>query len=82
MIGDGLGPAQIALARRFQGPAGTRLQLESLPVVGLVSNWSTSNAVTDSGAAATAMASGVKTSNARIGMDVDGWPRQRLSASR
>jgi alkaline phosphatase len=41
-------------------------------VTGLVSTYSASNAVTDSGAAATALASGAKTDNQYVGMDASG----------
>lgn len=72
MIGDGLGASQIALTRRALLAPGERLRLETLPVVGLMSTWSANNAVTDSGAAATALAAGQKTANRRVGMDSDG----------
>ena len=44
----------------FNWPGLGRLAFESMPVTGLVSTWSASNFVTDSGAAATAFGSGVK----------------------
>jgi alkaline phosphatase len=69
LIGDGLGFSQISLARyALKGRSG-RLAFESMPVTGLVSTWSASNVVTDSGAAATAFASGVKTDNRFLGLD-------------
>jgi len=78
MIGDGLGFPQIALARRaIAGPAG-RLALESMPVVGIVSTDSATNAVTDSGAAATAFGGGVKTDNKYIALDPTGAPVRSL----
>jgi alkaline phosphatase len=72
LIGDGLGANQLALARWALTPGGGRFSFEHWPVLGLMSTWSASNAVTDSGASATAMAAGIKTSNQRIGMDPDG----------
>jgi alkaline phosphatase len=69
LIGDGLGFSQISLARYAAKGRGGRLAFESMPVTGLVSIWSTSNFVTDSGAAATAFSSGVKTGNQFIGLD-------------
>jgi len=74
MIGDGMGPVQ-RQAARLNNPRGrTGLIMDSLPVSGLVS---TSCAdpdalVTDSAAAATALATGVKTYNGVVGLDPDG----------
>ncbi len=74
MIGDGFGFSQLTLARNaLVGPAG-RLRLEAMPVVGIVATASGSNAVTDSGAAATAFGAGVKTDNQYIALDSEGHP--------
>lgn len=79
IVGDGLGVAQITFARNaLHGPSG-RLAFEALPVVGLVTEYSASNAVTDSGAAATAFAAAVKTDNRVIGVDPDGRPARTLA---
>ncbi len=72
MIGDGMGFAQIAFARTMMLEPGERWIFESFPVSGIVSTWSASNATTDSGAAATAMAAGVKTGNWQIGTNFEG----------
>ena len=69
LVGDGLGFSQIALARYASRARGERLAFEAMPVTGLVSTWSASNVVTDSGAAATAFAAGVKTDNRFLGLD-------------
>ena len=74
LIGDGLGPAQIALAREATLPPGQRFGFEQLPVTALMSTYSASNPVTDSAAAATALAGGVKTDNQWVGLD----PHQRV----
>ncbi len=79
LIGDGLGVSQITLTRLLARGEGERLALESLPVLGLVSTWSASNPVTDSGAAATAMASGIKTGNQFVGMDEAGTAVRSLT---
>ncbi len=80
MIGDGFGISQLTFARNFLfGPGGGRLALESLPVTALVSSYSASNPVTDSGAGATAIASGFKTDNRYVGMTAAGEPAQSLS---
>ncbi len=79
MIGDGMGFQHIAFARYLLLPRGERFHFESFPVTGLVSTWSASNATTDSGAAATAMASGVKTLNRMIGMDPSEQPLETIA---
>ncbi len=68
MIGDGLGVAQVTAARVAQG----KLQLERYPVGGLVATHSANQFITDSGAAGTALATGVKTNNQKISTTVDG----------
>ncbi|MEM7481707.1 MAG: alkaline phosphatase [Acidobacteriota bacterium] len=79
VIGDGLGTSQITYARRQMLAEGERFAFESLPTVGLVTTYSASNAVTDSAAAATAFASGVKTSNGVVGLDPEGNPLRTFS---
>ena len=49
-----------------------RLNFTQFETRNFVTNYSTSNLVTDSAAAGTALASGVKTANAHIGVDVEG----------
>jgi len=71
-IGDGMGLAHINAARLAAGGAGGRLAMERLPVVGLVRTHAHGALVTDSAAAATAMATGAKTRNGRIGVDAQG----------
>ena len=68
MIGDGMGASQITLARAVGGP----LALDAMPVVGFATTPSADSIVTDSAAAATALASGIKTNNGVIGMDPKG----------
>lgn len=69
MIGDGMGPQHILAARwksvGFEG----KLRLETLPHYGLIATGSADSAVTDSAAASTAMATGVKTNKGVIGLD-------------
>jgi alkaline phosphatase len=80
LVGDGFGVSQLTLARVALQGKGGRLAMEGMPVLGLVSTWSASNAVTDSGAAATAFAAGVKTDNRYIGLDTEGRPVRSLGA--
>jgi len=70
-IGDGMGLSQVAMASaKATGPGG-KLHMERLPVAGTVRTYSASSRVTDSAAAGTAMATGVKTKNGMIGVDPD-----------
>jgi len=72
LIGDGMGLNQVALAgSAVAGPSG-KLHIERLPVSGLVRTHSSNSRVTDSAAAGTALACGVKTNNGVIGMTPDG----------
>ncbi len=69
MIGDGMGPAQVQAAAMF---AGTPMSFESLPYQGLVTTYAANNAVTDSAAAATALATGQKVNNNVVSLDLPG----------
>jgi len=72
MIGDGMGMAQVSAARiRAVGPGG-RLHMDRMPVTGFVTTYSEGSLVTDSGAAATALATGFKTGNGMISLLPDG----------
>lgn len=70
-IGDGMGIAQI-----YAGMTANhgKLSLERCTHVGLQKTYSASSYVTDSGAGATALASGVKTKNGSIAVDTNGKP--------
>ncbi len=68
MIGDGMGLSQISIANFYKdGPS----NFERFPVVGLINTNSTTHRITDSGAAATAFASGVKTFHQAVGVAND-----------
>jgi len=73
-IGDGMGPNHVALARHDAVGDDKKLYMERLPVRGEVTTRSANKAVTDSAAAATAMACGVKTDNGMIGVAPDKTP--------
>ncbi len=80
LIGDGMGAAH-----RFAGPLllagrGGRLTMDRLPIVGQMATLSADpeSFVTDSAAAATAIATGVKTVNGAVSIDPDGRPRTTL----
>lgn len=67
-IGDGMGVAHITAARIYSGGCDGRLAMESLPFTGFCRTHSSSDYVTDSAAAGTALASGVKTHNGVLGL--------------
>ena len=67
-IGDGMGPMQIHLSRVEPDQP---LEMEKLPVAGVVTTNSVGGRVTDSAAAGTALATGHKTENGRIGTGPD-----------
>lgn len=67
-IGDGMGKSQVELARHYYG----KLHMDRLPVRGSVMTSNLAGGVTDSAAAGTALACGIKTINGRLGMDAEG----------
>lgn len=72
LIGDGMGFAHIDASRIWKhGPDG-KLALDDLPSWGVVTTYSTDDAVTDSAAAATAIATGRKTNNEFVSLSPDG----------
>mgnify|MGYP006277029315 FL=1 len=75
MLGDGMGLSQISAAL-FQND--NALSMERMPVMGYQKTHSADNLVTDSGAAATAMACGMKTFNFSIGLGPDSVPCKTL----
>lgn len=78
LIGDGMGIAQITAARiEAESPDGI-LHLDTIKTIGLAKTHSASNLVTDSAAGATALATGMRTSNGRIGTDSDNRPLMSL----
>lgn len=75
MIGDGMGLGQITAGMIANG---NHLNLEKFPIVGLQKTHSYNNLITDSAASATAIACGVKTYNAAIGVDKDTLPVKNI----
>jgi alkaline phosphatase len=74
-IGDGMGPAQVAAATAALpvfAPTRQELFMTGLPVHGTCTTHSANAAITDSAAAGTALACGVKTTNGTIAMDRTG----------
>ena len=77
VIGDGMGPGALQLTSLYQHKAEGRLVMEQLPVASFCTTLSVGSNVTDSAAAATAIACGHKTSNASLGLTPD---RGRLTS--
>ncbi len=71
MVGDGLGIGQIDMARYMAGDKDHELEMMKMPNVGLMMTSSTEG-VTDSAAAGTAMATGHKVYNGAVGMNKNG----------
>lgn len=72
MVGDGMGVGQLEVARLFEHGRVGKLFMQTLPNVALMQTYSADNMVTDSAAAGTAMATGVKTGNGMVGVDENG----------
>lgn len=77
MIGDGMGLGQVAayMIENQYGPTA----FDRAHYTAVCKTYSANNRVTDSGAAATAMATGHKTKNSRIGVTPDGAPAQSIT---
>lgn len=77
-IGDGMGPSHVLATELYlgemQGVIGRpqRLVFTQFPESAFVTTFSASNGVTDSAASGTALSTGSKTSNGRIGKDAEG----------
>lgn len=85
LIGDGMGDSEITLARDYaEGAGGYFKGIDALPFTGQYTHYSLDRAtgkpnyVTDSAASATAWASGVKSYNGAIGVDIRGVPHATL----
>ncbi len=68
LIGDGMGKNHVEFGEKFFGG----LQMKTLPVKGSLVTSSIQRSTTDSAAAGTALACGVKTYNGVLGFDADG----------
>lgn len=71
MIPDGMGPAELTLARLASGRKEMALDEH---LIGSAMSSSDNRMVTDSGAAGTALASGIRTNNDYVGMNAQGEP--------
>lgn len=71
-IGDGMGFGPVALARMEAAGPDARLYMERMPVAAFVRTHSADAVVTDSAAAATALATGCKTNNGMVSVSPEG----------
>lgn len=78
MIGDGMGVAQVTLARLSLSESSPPLNMDSMKYAALVKNQPTDSLITDSAAAGTALATGHKTNNGMISVLPDGTPVQTI----
>lgn len=75
LVGDGMGAGQVTAARWIRGE---KLQLLRMPVVSFMTTYCADEAVTDSAAAASAFATGMKTNYRALSVDADGNPRRTV----
>jgi alkaline phosphatase len=80
LIGDGMGQAHRYAAQLLTAGRNGRLAMDRLPYVGQMGTTSadTTSFVTDSAAAATAIATGAKTLNGSVSIDLDGQERTTI----
>ncbi|MEL7976511.1 alkaline phosphatase [Isoptericola sp. F-RaC21] len=85
LIGDGMGDSEITVARNYQyGAAGELPGIDALPLTGQYTTYSLDKEsgkpdyVTDSAASGSGWATGTKTYNGAISVDVDGAPQESL----
>jgi len=75
LIGDGMGVSQIYAGMTVNKES---LNIEEFKVAGFSKTYSASDYITDSGAGGTAIATGFKTYNKAIGVDIDTIPRKSI----
>lgn len=77
-IGDGMGASQRQAAQWLAFGQESQLAMDRMPVLGYQETSAADRAITDSGAAATALASGVKANYQAIGVDPNGQPVETI----
>jgi len=75
---DNLTTSTLTAARIYQNGADSRLNIEKLPHLGLITTHAADFAVSDPAAAATAIATGTKVNNRSVGVDSSGKPLVNL----
>ncbi len=78
LIGDGLGHNQITAARLVAAGPDGKLHMERIATASSITTHAANAKITDSAAAGTALACGIKTNNGMIGMDPDGKRYQTI----
>ncbi len=83
-IGDGMGANSVQLTEMYLASIQGKLGIEPLcfsqfPVATMATHYSANSNVTDSAASGTALATGVKTKNGRLGIDPDGNPVRNMA---
>ncbi len=81
MIGDGMGINEVVATEQYNAATGygpASINFFHFPVRNFISTVSASSLVTDSAAGGTALATGVKTYNNAVGVDMDGKPVSNL----
>ncbi|MHA2223532.1 MAG: alkaline phosphatase, partial [Candidatus Thorarchaeota archaeon] len=78
MIGDGMGFEHVELARLVEVGENGSLVMQQLAWNASVATYCADNPITDSAAAATAMATGVKTNKNSVGVDTAGQPLESI----
>lgn len=81
-IGDGMGHGQVMAAEtylRLVEKSDKPLLMSTFPVASICTTYSASTPVTDSAAAGTALATGVKTDNNKLGVDSDKKPLRSIT---
>jgi len=73
-VGDGMSFGQVTLARLIGVSQESVLHMERMPVTGYIKTHSADSTMTDSAAAATALACGIKTNNKMVGVDPGNSP--------
>ncbi len=74
LIGDGMSISTVSNARIHGAGVAGELHMDRMPIGGFVRTCSADNLITDSAAASSAMACGLKTNNGRISRTPDGHP--------
>jgi alkaline phosphatase len=77
-IGDGMGAVHRQAAQWLAWGTEGSLAMDSLPVYGMAETSAADSEITDSAAAATALASGIKTNYEYVGVDTDGRPVETI----
>ncbi len=81
IIGDGMGQGACDLTSLWTHGDTRRLVMQQLPIAGLCETYSLNSSVTDSAAAGTAIACGVKVNNGAIAMTPDGRKLKSVAKS-